>query len=70
MMRSSGSWRSRPRPTCTAGWHRRSAGVRRSRIVLNLTPGNVVTVARSDTMFVVTEYGLVNLNGKSVPEGA
>jgi acyl-CoA hydrolase len=46
------------------------AGVRRSRIVLNLTPGNVVTVARSDTMFVVTEYGLVNLKGKSVPERA
>jgi acyl-CoA hydrolase len=46
------------------------AGVRKSRIALNLTPGNVVTVARSDTMFVVTEYGLVNLKGKSVPERA
>jgi acyl-CoA hydrolase len=46
------------------------AGVRRSRIALNLTPGNVVTVARSDIMFVVTEYGLVNLKGKSVPERA
>jgi len=45
-------------------------GVRRSRIVLNLTLGNVVTVARSDTMFVVTEFGLVNLKGKSVPERA
>ena len=46
------------------------ADVRRSRIVLNLTLGNVVTVARSDTMFVVTEYGMVNLKGKSVPERA
>jgi acyl-CoA hydrolase len=46
------------------------ADVRRSRVVLNLTPGNVITVPRSDTMYVVTEYGLVNLKGKSVPERA
>ena len=45
-------------------------GERRSRIVLRLTPGNVVTTPRSDVMFVVTEYGLVNLKGKSVPERA
>jgi acyl-CoA hydrolase len=45
-------------------------GERRSRIVLNLTPGNVVTAPRSDMMYVVTEYGLVNLKGKSVPERA
>jgi acyl-CoA hydrolase len=45
-------------------------GERRSRIVLKLTPGNVVTTPRSDVMFVVTEYGLVNLKGKSVPERA
>ena len=45
-------------------------GERRSRIVLDLTPGNVVTTPRSDVMFVVTEYGLVNLKGKSVPERA
>jgi AMP-binding enzyme/AMP-binding enzyme C-terminal domain len=31
-------------------------------VVLNLTPGNVVTAPRSDMMFVVTEFGLVNLN--------
>ncbi len=31
-------------------------GVRRSRIVLSLTPGNIVTVPRSDMMYVVTEY--------------
>src|SRR6185503_16206515 len=46
------------------------AGVRKSRIALALTPGNVVTAPRSDTMFVVTEYGMVNLKGKSIPERA
>jgi acyl-CoA hydrolase len=45
-------------------------GERRSRIVLDLTPGNVVTTPRSDVMFVVTEYGMVNLKGKSVAERA
>ena len=45
-------------------------GQRRSRIVLNLTPGNVVTTTRADMMYVVTEYGITNLKGKSVPERA
>jgi acyl-CoA hydrolase len=45
-------------------------GIRKSRIVLELTPGNVVTTPRSDMMYVVTEFGLVNLKGKSVPERA
>jgi acyl-CoA hydrolase len=45
-------------------------GERRSRVVLNLTPGNVVTTPRTDTMYVVTEYGMVNLKGKSVAERA
>ena len=45
-------------------------GERRSRIVLDLTPGNVVTTPRSDVMYVVTEYGMVNLKGKSVAERA
>jgi len=45
-------------------------GERRSRIVLNLTPGNIVTTPRSDVMYLVTEYGLVNLKGKSVAERA
>jgi acyl-CoA hydrolase len=45
-------------------------GERRSRIVLNLTLGNVVTTPRSDTMYVVTEFGMVNLKGKSVAERA
>jgi len=45
-------------------------GERRSRIVLGLTPGNIVTTPRSDVMYVVTEYGIVNLKGKSVAERA
>ena len=45
-------------------------GIRKSRIVLDLTPGNVVTTPRSDVMYVVTEFGIVNLKGKSVPERA
>jgi acyl-CoA hydrolase len=45
-------------------------GDRRSRIVLDLTPGNVVTTPRSDIMYVVTEYGMVNLKGKSIAERA
>jgi acyl-CoA hydrolase len=54
---------------CMSSTYERN-GERRSRIVLDLTPGNVVTTPRSDMMYVVTEYGLVNLKGKSVPERA
>ena len=43
-------------------------GQRRSRIVLELTAGNIVTTPRSDTMYVVTEYGMANLKGRSVAE--
>lgn len=42
----------------------------RSRIQLALTPGNIVTTPRSDIMYVVTEYGIVNLKGKCVAERA
>jgi acyl-CoA hydrolase len=45
-------------------------GERRSRIVLSLTRGNIVTTPRTDMMYVVTEYGIANLKGKSVPERA
>ncbi|MGA3028907.1 MAG: acetyl-CoA hydrolase/transferase C-terminal domain-containing protein [Bryobacteraceae bacterium] len=54
---------------CLASTYERR-GDRRSRIVLNLTQGNVVTTPRSDVMYVVTEYGMVNLKGKSVAERA
>jgi acyl-CoA hydrolase len=45
-------------------------GQRVSRIVAALTQGNIVTTPRTDTMYVVTEYGIVNLKGKSVAERA
>jgi len=45
-------------------------GIRKSRIVPELAPGNIVTTPRTDVMYVVTEFGIVNLKGKSVPERA
>jgi acyl-CoA hydrolase len=54
---------------CLASTYERK-GVRKSRIVPALTPGNIVTTPRSDMMYVVTEYGIVNLKGLSVPERA
>lgn len=45
-------------------------GERKSRIVLDHKPGTVITTPRTDVMCVVTEFGLVNLKGKSVPERA
>jgi acyl-CoA hydrolase len=45
-------------------------GVRRSRIVPQLTPGNIVTTPRSDVMYVVTEWGIANLKGRSVEDRA
>jgi 4-hydroxybutyrate CoA-transferase len=39
-----------------------------SRIVLNLLPGSVVTTPRSDVQNIVTEYGIAELKGKSIPE--
>ena len=45
-------------------------GERRSRIVTALTRGNVVTTPRTDMMYVVTEYGMVNLKGRSIAERA
>ena len=40
----------------------------RSRIVVGHPPGTVITTPRTDVMYVVTEYGIVNLKGKSMPE--
>src|SRR5580704_16406121 len=45
-------------------------GRRESRIVARIADSNVVTTPRTDVMYVVTEYGVVNLKGKSVPERA
>jgi acyl-CoA hydrolase len=54
---------------CLSSTYEKS-GVRQSRIVATLTPGNIVTTPRTDTMYVVTEYGIANLKGKSVAERA
>ncbi|MCX7890186.1 MAG: butyryl-CoA:acetate CoA-transferase [Rhodobacteraceae bacterium] len=54
---------------CLASTYERK-GERRSRIVTALTRGNIVTTPRTDMMYVVTEYGIANLKGRSVPERA
>ncbi len=45
-------------------------GIPESRIVVELTPGNVMTNSRTDVMYVASEYGMVNLKGVSVAERA
>jgi acyl-CoA hydrolase len=50
---------------CPASTYER-CGPRKSRIVLDVTPDNIVTVPRCDMMYVITEYGMVNMKGKSV----
>lgn len=54
---------------CLSSTHERE-GRRASRIVARIDDSNVVTTPRTDVMYVVTEYGIVNLKGKSVPERA
>ncbi len=41
-----------------------------STIVPGFQPGTVVTTARNDVHYVVTEYGLALLKGRTVPERA
>ena len=41
-----------------------------SRIVADFGTCNIISTPRTDVMYVVTEYGIVNLKGKSVPERA
>ena len=45
-------------------------GVRKSRVVAGLAPGTIVTVPRTDVMYVATEYGMVCLKGLPVAERA
>ncbi len=47
-----------------------AAGGRLSRIVPFLEEGSVVTTSRCDVHYVATEYGVVNLKGKSIRERA
>lgn len=54
---------------CMSSTYERN-GERKSRVAVSLTPGNISTAPRSDMMYVVTEFGMVNLKGRSVPERA
>jgi acyl-CoA hydrolase len=54
---------------CLSSTYERN-GHRASRIVARIMDSNVVTTPRTDVMYVVTEFGVVNLKGKSVPERA
>lgn len=51
------------------GTHEKGS-VRKSRVVLDLPGGTIVTVPRTDVMYAVTEYGIVSLKGKAVAERA
>jgi acyl-CoA hydrolase len=54
---------------CLSSTYERN-GRRQSRIVPRIADSNIVTTPRTDVMYVVTEYGITNLKGKSVPERA
>ena len=54
---------------CLASTFERNAQ-RSSRIVARIDDCNIITTPRTDVMYVVTEFGIVNLKGKSVPERA
>lgn len=54
---------------CMPSTHEKG-GVRKSRVVVDLPGGTIVTVPRTDVMYAVTEYGMVCLKGKSVAERA
>jgi len=54
---------------CLSSTYQRQ-GRRESRIVSRIADSNVVTTPRTDVMYVVTEYGMANLKGKSAPERA
>jgi 4-hydroxybutyrate CoA-transferase len=41
-----------------------------SKIKMSLTPGSIVTTSRNDVMYVVTEYGIAHLRGKTNQERA
>lgn len=54
---------------CMPSTHEKN-GERKSRVVCDLPGGTIVTVPRTDVMYVVTEYGMVCLKGKAVAERA
>ena len=48
---------------CCSSSFTTKTGEKKSRIVPILTPGDAVTATRTNTNYVVTEYGMVNLKG-------
>lgn len=55
---------------CTPSVRIRADGTRESLICARLSEGSIVSVPRSAVHFIVTEYGAVNLKGKSTYERA
>ncbi len=55
---------------CLPSTYKDKTGVITSSIVINHPPGTIVTVPRTDVSFVATEFGVVNLKGKTVWERA
>jgi len=54
----------------TASQKNKKTGEIKSRIVPTLEPGGIVTIPRTVVSYVVTEYGMVNLKGKTTWERA
>lgn len=55
---------------CFPSTHKDKNGKVSSRIVVSFLPGTIVTVPRTDVSYVATEFGVVNLKGKTVWERA
>ena len=50
---------------CLSSTHKQKDGSVASRIRPTLSNGSIVTDTRSTTQYIVTEYGMINLKGKS-----
>jgi acyl-CoA hydrolase len=55
---------------CTPSTRKRPDGTLESLIAPTMAPGNIVTTPRTATNYIVTEYGIANLKGKSTWERA
>ncbi len=55
---------------CLPSTYQDKTGTITSRIVINHLPGTIVTVPRTDVSYIATEFGVVNLKGKTVWERA
>ena len=55
---------------CLSSTYKDDQGNIKSRIVPTLEPGTIVTVPRTINFYVVTEYGIANMKGKSTWERA